>query len=313
MTVVGVAGLTAKFSQCVVKALQEYPDITIKGLCRSPQKLPQAAVRSYDIHVIQGEYDDEDAAQALARGCDIVICCYYGNNDVMTRGQKILIDACVKEGVPRYVPSDFAVDYTKIPDGELFPKESAKIIMKYLVEKKVMGVHVLVGALMETFWSPFFHIFDSSNETISYWGTGNEKWELTTYETAAAYTAALIVDKNASGIFRFRGDCKSAVEIKASYERIYQSSLHLKRLGSLDELYSTVRRQFEEDPDDVMTWAPGSFAYWCTNGNAYLGDNLDNQRYLTVATINLEDFFKSHKRDDISTADQRFGFKYDYP
>ncbi|KAH7194894.1 hypothetical protein DER44DRAFT_676414 [Fusarium oxysporum] len=286
MTVVGVAGLTAKFSQCVVKALQEYPDMTIKGLCRSPQKLPQAAVRSYDIHVIQGEYDDEDAAQALARGCDIVICCYYGNNDVMTRGQKILIDACVKEGVPRYVPSDFA---------------------------KVMGVHVLVGALMETFWSPFFHIFDSSNETISYWGTGNEKWELTTYETAAAYTAALIVDKNASGIFRFRGDCKSAVEIKASYERIYQSSLHLKRLGSLDELYGTVRRQFEEDPDDVMTWAPGSFTYWCTNGIAYLGDNLDNQRYPTVATINLEDFFKSHKRDDISTADQRFGFKYDYP
>ncbi|KAM0081854.1 Elongation factor 1-gamma [Fusarium odoratissimum] len=229
MTVVGVAGLTAKFSQCVVKALQEYPDMTIKGLCRSPQKLPQAAVRSYDIHVIQGEYDDEDAAQALARGCDIVICCYYGNDDVMTRGQKILIDACVKEGVPRYVPSDFAVDYTKIPDGELFPKESAKIIMKYLVEKKLMGVHVLVGALMETFWSPFFHIFDSSNETISYWGTGNEKWELTTYETAAAYTAALIVDKNASGIFRCELNISQAACQNKSADRASPGGLQERR------------------------------------------------------------------------------------
>lgn len=202
MTVIGIAGLTAKFAQCLVKALQEYPDVTIRGFCRSPKKLPQAALDRYNIDIVQGEYDDENAAQTFARGCDILICCYYGDDDVMTRGQKVLIDACVKEGVPRYAPSDFAVDYTKIPDGELFPKESTKVIKKYLVEKKVMGVHVLVSALMETFWSPFFNIFDSSNATISYWGTGNEKWELTTYGTAAAYTAALIVDKNASGVFR---------------------------------------------------------------------------------------------------------------
>ncbi|KAI6765436.1 hypothetical protein HG530_006506 [Fusarium avenaceum] len=308
MTVVGVAGLTAKFAQCLIKALQEYPDVTIRGFCRSPKKLPQAALDRYNIDIVQGEYDDENAAQAFARGCDILICCYYGDDDVMTRGQKVLIDACVKEGVPRYVPSDFSVDYTKIPDGELFPKESTKIIKKYLVEKKVMGVHVLVGALMETFWSPFFHIFDSSNATISYWGTGNEKWELTTYETAAAYTAALIVDKNASGVFRFRGDCKSVVEIKESYERFYQSSLHLKHLGSLDELYSTVKSQFEKHPNDAMTWAPECFAYWCMNGIAILGDNLDSQEYPNVVTTDLDGFFRSHKKEDIPTADQRLGF-----
>ncbi|KAM5349610.1 hypothetical protein ACJ41O_006115 [Fusarium nematophilum] len=307
MTVVGVAGLTAKFAQCVVKALQAYPHVTIKGFCRSPKKLPQAALENYNIDVIQGEFDDEDAAQAFVRGSDVVICCYYGDTDVMTRGQKILIDACAKEGVPRYVPSDFAVDYTKIPEGELFPKESAKIIKDYLVEKKVAGVHVLVGALMETFWSVFFRVFDANSQTISYWGTGDEKWDLTTYETAAAYTAALIVDENASGVF-FRGDCKSVVEIKAIYEKIYQSPLHLKRLGSLDKLYSTVRSQFEKDPNNVMAWAPGCFAYWCTNGVAHLGDKLDNQKYPTVAAVDLEGFFKGHKREDIPTADQRPGF-----
>jgi hypothetical protein len=47
------------------------------------------------------------------------------------------------------------------------------------------------------------------------------------------------------------------VEIKESYEKFYQSPLHLKHLGSLDELYSTVRSQFERHPNDIMTWAPG--------------------------------------------------------
>ncbi|KAI8651920.1 hypothetical protein NCS56_01408300 [Fusarium sp. Ph1] len=308
MTVVGIAGLTAKFAQCVVKALQAYPDVAIKGFCRSPTKLPQAALDKYSIEIIQGNFDDEGAVHALVRGCDIVICCYYGDNDVMTRGQKILIDACVNEGVPRYVPSDFAVDYTKIPNGELFPKESTKIIKKYLEGKKVKGVHILVGALMETFWSPFFHIFDISNETISYWGTGNEKWDLTTYETAAAYAAALLVDKDASGIFRFRGDYKSVLEIKASYEKIYQAPLHLKCLGSLDKLYRVLRSQFEENPDNVAAWGPGCFMYWCTNGIAHLGDNLNNQSYPTVVALDLEGFLRSHKREEIHTADQRLGF-----
>lgn len=201
-TVVGIAGLTGKFAQCVAKELQAYPNVTIKGFCRSPQKLPQAVPEKYNIRVIQGGFDDEAAVQEFVRGTDVVICCYFGDTDVMNRGQKILIDACAKEGVPRYLPSDYAVDYTKIPEGELFPKESAKIVMNYLVGKKVAGVHVLVGGLIETFWSEYFRIFDANTQTITYWGTGDEKWDLTTYETVAAYTAALAVDKNASGVFR---------------------------------------------------------------------------------------------------------------
>lgn len=199
---VGIAGLTGKFAQCVVKKLHAYHNVTIKGFCRNPQKLPQLAIEKYQIEVIQGEFDDEQAVQKFVRGTDIIICCYFGDTDVMTRGQKILIDACVKEGVPRYLPSDFAVDYTNIPTGELFPKESAKIVKDYLVEKKLAGVHVLVGGLMETFWSEFFQIFDSNTQTLTFWGTGNEKWDLTTYETAAAYVAALAIDKHASGVFR---------------------------------------------------------------------------------------------------------------
>lgn len=201
-TVVGIAGLTGKFAQCVVRELQAHPNVTIKGFCRSPQKLPLAVLERYNIQVIQGEFDDEAAVQEFVRGTDVVICCYFGDSDIMNRGQKILIDACVKEDVLRYFPSDFAVDYTKIPAGELFPKESAKIVMKYLAGKKVAGVHVLVGGLIETFWSEYFRIFDANTQTITYWGTGDEKWDLTTYDTVAAYTAALAVNKNASGVFR---------------------------------------------------------------------------------------------------------------
>ncbi|EOD44390.1 putative translation elongation factor eef-1b gamma protein [Neofusicoccum parvum UCRNP2] len=307
-TVVGIAGLTGKFAQCVAKELQAYPGTTIKGFCRSPQKLSQKALLKYKIKVIQGEFDDEAAVQRFVRGTDIVICCYFGDPDVMTRGQKILVEACAREGVPRYLPSDFAVDYTKIPARELFPKESAKIIKDYLVEKKVAGVHVLIGGLIETFWSGFFQIYDAQTQTMAYWGTGDEKWDLTTYETAAAYTAALVTDKNAAGVFRFRGDCTSISEIKETYETIYQSPLHLKRLGSLDDLYSTAKDRFEKDPSDAMAWGPGCFAYWCTNGVASLGDDLDNKKYPQIVPADMVGFLKTHKKENIAIADQCLGF-----
>ncbi|KAH8200954.1 hypothetical protein TruAng_004892 [Truncatella angustata] len=306
--VVGIAGLTGKFAQCVAKELHAYPGVKLKGFCRSQQKLPQAALKMYDIEVVQGDFDNVAAVEKFVRGTNIVVCCYFGEPDLMIRGQKILVDACSKFDVPRFVPSDFAVDYTKIPVGMLFPKESAKIIKEYLVEKGVAGVHVLVGALTETFWSEYFQVFDTKTQTIRYWETGDEKWELTTYETAAAYTAALVVDQNASGVFRFRGDCKSILEIRELYQRVYGSSLPLQRLGSLDELYHTVNREFEKDPNNAMAWAPGCFSYWCINGIAYLGEDLDNHKFPHIKPVDMESFLRAHEKERVPVAFLSLGF-----
>lgn len=50
------------------------------------------------------------------------------------------------------------------------------------------------------------------------------------------------------------------------------------------------------------------FAFWCTNGTAYLGDNLDNERYPNVQVVNLESFLMRHKMEELDKADQMIGF-----
>ncbi|OQE37882.1 hypothetical protein PENCOP_c009G00065 [Penicillium coprophilum] len=307
-TVVGIAGLTGKFAQCVAQELQAYPDVMIRGYCRSPEKIPESALEKYGIGVIKGDFDDESSIQKFVRGTDIIICCYFGSPEVMTRGQMLLIDACEEAGVPRYIPSDFAVDFTKIPDDALFPKESTKIIMGYLKTKKVEGVHILVGGLLETFWNDFFQIWDPNTQSMAVWGSGEDAWDFTTYKTAAAYTAAVTMDPSAIGIFRFLGDHKSASEIKESFETVYHSELRLNQLGSINDLSNTVQAEFSKSPDDVFKWAPKCFAYWCISGKAYLGEDLDNHKYPHVHPVNLEAFLRSHKLKDLHEADQKLGF-----
>lgn len=46
------------------------------------------------------------------------------------------------------------------------------------------------------------------------------------------------------------------------------------------------------------------FAYWCTNGKAYLGDNLDNNRYPDVEVVDLESFLVGHEMEELEKADQ---------
>ncbi|RAO70144.1 uncharacterized protein BHQ10_006156 [Talaromyces amestolkiae] len=255
-TTVGIAGISGKLAQCLVKELLKYPEIVIRGYCRSLQKLPPSISQSKRIVLIKGGYDDRENARKFVQGSDVVVCCYYGGPELMTHGQEILIDACEDAGVNRYIASDFAVDYTKIPRDAIFPKKSAQIVMEYLTTKKVSGVHILTGGLMETFWSDFFGLYNSDNRSISFWGTGDEQWDLTTCTTAAAYTAALALDRNAKGVFRFRGDRKSIKDIKGIFETVYGIPLHLKQKGSIDELYQTVEESFNMNPEDISSWAP---------------------------------------------------------
>lgn len=124
-TTVAIAGLTGKFAQCIASSLQAYPDVFIRGYCRSPQKLPHSLLLVRNIKVIKDEIDDRVAARLFVKEANVVICCYFGSSAVMVQGQKILIDACEELNVPRYIASDFAVDYTNIPVNAIFPKDSA--------------------------------------------------------------------------------------------------------------------------------------------------------------------------------------------
>lgn len=202
---IGIAGITGKFALCVLNHLLQIPFISIRGYCRNPNKLPQKLLSSPRIRITQGDSTNDAALRAFAKGCDVVICCYLGDNALMTDGQMKLIDACESEGVPRYIASDYTLDYRKLEYGQLPPKDPMKYVQKYLEAKKgVAAVHVLIGAFMETFFSAYFGIFDPESRSFAFWGTGDEVWESTTYDNAAEFVAAVAMDETATGFQRCR-------------------------------------------------------------------------------------------------------------
>ena len=198
---VGIAGITGKFARCILDNLLKDPSVSIQGYCRDPTKLPDAIQSSSRVQITKGESTDNASLRSFVRSCDVVICCYLGDNSLMIDGQKALVDACEAEGVPRYVASDYSLDFRKLGYGQLPAKDPMKYIQEYIESKpNVTGVHVLIGVFMDIFFfSPYFQVFDSQTKTFAYWGTGQEAWEATSYANASEFVAAVALDENAVG------------------------------------------------------------------------------------------------------------------
>ena len=203
VTNVGIAGATGRFGSLVLANLLANPDIKVRGLCRNASKLDSKYTQSSQLEVFEGDVLDQFILAKFVAGLDVVICAYLGDNDFMVNGQKSLIDACDTAGVPRYIASDYTFDYTKLELGEHPAKDPMKIVHEYIRGKQhVQGVHILVGAFLETFWSGYFQVWNSSERSLVYWGSGEEVWETTTYADAAKYTAAVALDAGVVGFQR---------------------------------------------------------------------------------------------------------------
>ena len=124
----------------------------------------------------------------------------------MVDGQKVLIDACIAENVPRYMASDFSFDFRGLSMGEFPFKDCQLKIRDYLQKQEdagsIQAVHVLNGGFHEAALSAYMGMLNPESKKVCYWGTGDETWEITSMENTADFTAEVASDPNAVGVLR---------------------------------------------------------------------------------------------------------------
>jgi hypothetical protein len=196
---IAIFGPTGQLGLLITNAiLKASSTAVIHAYARTPSKLPTHLNPNPRVKLFQGDSDNVPAIREAMRGCKTVICAYLGDMDFMFSAQKTLIDACEEESVPRYIASDWSLDYRALEVGDLPPKDPMIKIERYLREgnKKVKGVHVLVGAFMEMV--PRF----KQDGQMRVFGSGDEKLDFSTYATTAEWTAQIALDEEAVGFLK---------------------------------------------------------------------------------------------------------------
>ena len=119
-----VVGAGGNLGHLIAEALLARPEkLAVRASARdtspaSPQFARLDSLRQRGASVLEVDLVGGAGLDAACAGADVVISAVQGGPDVIIDGQSLLLDACVRAGVARLVPSDYSLDPFALDDGE---------------------------------------------------------------------------------------------------------------------------------------------------------------------------------------------------
>ncbi|EMD90316.1 hypothetical protein COCC4DRAFT_37011 [Bipolaris maydis ATCC 48331] len=169
-TAIAIAGISSTLALLIARSLLQRPDVHIRGSSRNMNKIPDDLKSDSCVSLVQSDLYDTDTLRTL--------------------------------GIPCYIASEYTIGYRRLDPTDLGLKSFTNDIVAYLKTKPaVKGVHIMIGYFIEAFLD-YFDVWHPEANELRYWGTGNEKWDFTSYQTGVKYVAAMALDPDASGFFK---------------------------------------------------------------------------------------------------------------
>jgi hypothetical protein len=232
--------------------------------------------------VALAEADYGDAAQ-LTRACtgaSCVVSAVAGLRNVIVDAQTSLLQAAVAARVPRFIPSDFAIDFFKMPDGYNRNLDLRREFNTRLDAAPIVATSILSGMFMELLagHAPFI-LFRMKR--VVYWRSADQPLDFTTIADTAAYTAAAALDPTTPRFLRIAGDVTTARRLADTTTAATGERFTLFRAGELGRLEKLIRlTQFLSPGRDSVypPWQGMQYMHNMFDGRPKL-EPLDNNRY----------------------------------
>ncbi|WP_375461516.1 NmrA family NAD(P)-binding protein [uncultured Enterovirga sp.] len=116
--VVVLAGATGDLGARIASALVARGAEARALVRRGVSAEKQAALRATGALPVEVDFEDVGALTEACRGAVCVVSAVNGLRPVIIDMQARLLDAAVAAGVPRFIPSDFSLDFTRTRPGD---------------------------------------------------------------------------------------------------------------------------------------------------------------------------------------------------
>jgi nucleoside-diphosphate-sugar epimerase len=262
------------------------------------------ALRETGVETRTVDYDD---VAALADGCADAVCvvsALAGTRDVIVESQARLLDAAVRAGVPRFIPSDYALDFTKTKPGRNRNLDNRRDFHGVLDGAPIRATSVLCGMFTDILNGPApLVMFDKRR--VLYWGDADQRMDFTTMEDTAWFTARAALDDDAPRFLRIAGDSASARELAGIAAEVAGEPFRLTRAGPIVLLSAMINAMRLAMPAKDQTYPPWQGMQYMRDmleGDAVL-EPLDNDRYgatewTSVADVLADGPYDSGDDDD---------------
>jgi len=290
-----VAGAAGNLGERIVKALLK-KGASVRIITR-PESDPQKVVMLQELgaSVFQIKHWNTEELTIACKGVSCVVSVLAGLRDVILDAQKNLLDAAISAGVPRFIPSDYSLDFTQFSEGENRNLDLRREFHTYLDASPIQATSIFNGAFMDMLTNEMPLIF-FKRKLILYWGKADFRWGFTTMDNTAAYTACVAMDETTPRYLRIAGDRISPREVKNVMSEITgepHSSIRPGGKRLLGLLIKIARFMAPGKKELYPAWQGMQYMHNMIDERSTI-DQLDNERYKGIKWTTVKQLLSSH-------------------
>lgn len=242
----------------------------------------RASLEATGATVLEVDYDDAVALKSACAGSSCVVSALNGLQPVMIGTQGKLLDAAVASGVPRFIPSDYSLDFTKTRAGDNRNLDVRRMFMARIDGAPIRATSVLNGAFSDLLTGQAPIVLHKRRKVL-YWGDADQQLDFTTKDDVADYVAEVALDDGAPRFLRIAGAMVSPRQLAAIMTELTGGRFGLWRAGGIGLLSLVIRiaRTLTPRSDAIFPiWQGMQYLRDMVSGRGKL-EPLDNDRYGT--------------------------------
>ncbi len=288
-----VVGATGNLGGKIVHALLSKGAVVraIVRLETSQDKIKD--LKQKGVQVFQVDMTNQSAIAQHCTGAVCVVSALSGLKETIIDAQKIVLDAAVEAKVEKFIPSDFAIDFTNMVVGENRNLDLRRDFHAYLDKADIKATTLFNGPFMELLTTDMPLILFKQKRILC-WGNPDQIMEFTTTDNIAAFTAEVALDKDTPRYMRIAGDRLTCNDFVRLLPELTGKPYKLFRPGGIGLLKFMIRltKFFSPSKHELYpAWQGMQYMRDMMEGRIIF-QKYDNARYADIRWTTVKDFLE---------------------
>jgi uncharacterized protein YbjT (DUF2867 family) len=273
-----IAGGTGNLGRKIINALLK-KGAEVRAVVRSGSDTGKIKIlENLGVKVFKVNMSKIEEVSNACIGVSCVVSALAGLREVIIDTQKTVLDAAITAGVPRFIPSDYSLDFTKLTSGENRNFDLRREFHQYLDKSSIAATTIFNDTFADMLTDQIPLIL-FKQKLVLYWGNADHRMGFTTVDNTAEFTANAALDPSTPRFLQIAGDQISAREIKTVVSEVSGKKFRLFRAGGPGMLSTIIKI--------ARTVAPGkNELYPAWQGMQYMRNMIDKRLELTILDNN---------------------------
>jgi hypothetical protein len=289
--IIVIAGATGNLGGKITTALLE-KGAEVRAIVRKETDINKIKdLEDKGVKVFQVDTSNKSAISKHCIGANCFVSALAGLKEIIIDAQRIFLDAAIEANVPRFIPSDYSIDFTNLIEGKNRNLDLRREFNRYIDTTNIQATTIFNGPFMDLLTTDMPLIMFKQKRILC-WGNPEQIIEFTTTFNVADFTAEVAMDDNTPRFLRIAGDKLSCNDFVKLLNELTNDRYKLFRPGGISLLNAVIKltRFFSPSKNELYpAWQGMQYMRDMMEGRIIF-QNYNNDRYSNMKWTSVKEF-----------------------